>query len=499
MLQARSVNDALHTSQGEATSLNVAEASRPWRELKRKHQEEQPVDQVGRKRTRELEPAMRVNWQSPLLWDTILCAAAIVGYGMSPKSIEREVKMLDPAKFKALTPQVIGQWIDRTGTCPRWTDKVLDRVKRGARPEDTTTRKSILSPYPDVISVIVKDLCMLRKAGTALDITRCRGLIIAHLQNAIPHIFDHIAKDGSSFRCTESWVKKFLFEHLHWSFRRATRAAQKLPDNADECCLEQFLRLALTIHDCAIFHPSFYVNIDQTNVIYQPANTSTYEVKGSKQVAVLGQDEKQAFTTLVGISAAGDALPFQIIYCGKTKCSLPATTSAQHKEAQQLGFEFCFSNTDTYWSTFDLMCSYVSDILVPYWTRQKELVGAPPDQECLLQLDVWSVHKSIAFWTWLNDTYPWIKYRFVPGNCTGIAQPCDVGVQRPFKLAVKRSQHADIVNEALTLLRRNQDTPSALRLDTTLPTLRDRSVQWLLNGYHAINKPEIIKQVCFYL
>ncbi|KAG2353549.1 hypothetical protein BDR07DRAFT_1309131 [Suillus spraguei] len=152
---------------------------------------------------------------------------------------------------------------------------------------------------------------MLCKAGTALDITRCRGLIIAHLQHAIPHIFEHITKDGSSFRCTESWVKKFLFEHLQWLYRHATRAAQKIPQNAEECCLEQFLQLlALTIRDCAIFHPSFYVNINQTNVIYQPANTSTYEVKGSKPVTALGQDEKWAFTTIVGISAAGDALPF---------------------------------------------------------------------------------------------------------------------------------------------------------------------------------------------
>ncbi|KAG2124349.1 hypothetical protein DEU56DRAFT_744653, partial [Suillus clintonianus] len=151
--------------------------------------------------------------------------------------------------------------------------------------------------------------------------------IIAHLQNAIPHIFDHITKDSSTFCCTESWIKKSLFEHLHWSFCCATRAAQKLPANTDECCLEQFLWLALTIHDCAIFHLSFYVNINQTNVIYQPANTSTYEVKGSKQVDVLGQDEKQTFTTLVGISAASDPLPFQIIYCGKTKHLLPTTIS----------------------------------------------------------------------------------------------------------------------------------------------------------------------------
>jgi len=68
-----------------------------------------------------------------------------------------------------------------------------------------------------------------------------------------------------------------------------------------------------------------------------------------------------------------------------------------------------------------------------------------------------------------------------------------------FKLAVKRSQHADIVNEALALLQRSQGVPSALRLDTTLPTLRERSVQWLLDGYRAINKPEIVKQVRSYL
>ncbi|KAG2348488.1 hypothetical protein BDR05DRAFT_874926, partial [Suillus weaverae] len=166
---------------------------------------------------------------------------------------------------------------------------------------------------------------------------------------------------------------------LHWLFCHATCTAQKLPKNADECCLEQFLQLALTIHDCVIFHPSFYVNIDQTNIIYQPANTSTYEVKGSKQVTVLGQHKKQAFTTLIGISAASDALPFQIIYCGKMKCSLPVMMSMQYKEAQKLRFEFCYSNTDTYWSNFDLMCSYVLDILVPYWMHQKELIGAPPD------------------------------------------------------------------------------------------------------------------------
>jgi hypothetical protein len=122
----------------------------------------------------------------------------------------------------------------------------------------------------------------------------------------------------------------------------------------------------LTIHDCTIFDASFYVNIDQMNIVYQPTNTATYQDIGSKQVAIIGQEEKQVFTMLVGISASGDALPFQVIYCGKTACSLPSKTTPQFKDAQDLGFKLCFSSTDTYWSTFPLVCNYVRNILVPY-------------------------------------------------------------------------------------------------------------------------------------
>ncbi|KAG1828743.1 hypothetical protein DFJ58DRAFT_719776 [Suillus subalutaceus] len=225
---------------------------------------------------------------------------------------------------------------------------------------------------------------------------RCCGVIIARITVSCPEIFEATAKDGSKFQCTESWVKKFVHQTLNWTFRRATRAAQKTPSNANQLCLDQFYRLTLTIRDCAIFNASFYVNIDQTNIV---------EV-GSKQVAVIGQEEKRAFTVVIGISASGDALPFQVIYCGKTARSLPSKTTPQFKDAQDWAFQLCFSNTDTYWSTFQLMCDYVRNILVPYWTRQKELVGAPDDQECILQLDVWSVHKGSG-----ESKYPLVNYR----------------------------------------------------------------------------------------
>jgi hypothetical protein len=211
---------------------------------------------------------------------------------MSPIEIERELKRVDPSRFRGISAQVIGRWIDHSGTRPVWHANVLACVQKGNLPLTTATPPSILSKYPDVTKAIIEDLCALRTVGVALDTMRCCGIIIARLTVSCPEIFEATAKDGSSFRCSESWVKKFVHQNLNWSFRQATRAAQKTPSNADQLCLDQFYRLTLTIRDCAIFDASFYVNIDQTNIVYQPTNTATYQDIGSKQVAVIGQEEK---------------------------------------------------------------------------------------------------------------------------------------------------------------------------------------------------------------
>ncbi|KAG1717242.1 hypothetical protein EDB19DRAFT_1392728 [Suillus lakei] len=81
----------------------------------------------------------------------------------------------------------------------------------------------------------------------------CCGVIIARITVSCPEIFEATAKDGLKFRCTESWVKKFVHRTLNWTFHRATRTAQKTPSNADQLCLDQFYCLTLTIHDRAIF------------------------------------------------------------------------------------------------------------------------------------------------------------------------------------------------------------------------------------------------------
>jgi hypothetical protein len=68
----------------------------------------------------------------------------------------------------------------------------------------------------------------------------------------------------------------------------------------------------------------------------------TFEVIGASQVPVLGLEEKRAFTLVVAVSAAGELLPFQVVFQGKTKQVVPSTNAPHRAEADQLGFTSSF-------------------------------------------------------------------------------------------------------------------------------------------------------------
>jgi hypothetical protein len=78
-------------------------------------------------------------------------AAAKVGCSMSPSEIAMELKKRDSHLFSRMTPQVVGTWIDCSGTRPEWKKDVSERAEKyGNRPRPNITRKSILAPFPDI-------------------------------------------------------------------------------------------------------------------------------------------------------------------------------------------------------------------------------------------------------------------------------------------------------------------------------------------------------------
>ena len=346
--------------------------------------------------------------------------------------------------------------------------------------------------YPAASKIILTHLQGLRAASVPLTLTTIRGLMIGQLQHLAPEIFEERSPDGTQFHCSESFVKKFLQRSVGWSIRRSTRAGRKIPENVDEVLANAFLRIAYSVKDHDIPSP-LVVNSDQGQMEYAPGSSVTYAPKGSKQVTTLGAEDKRAITMFLSVSNDGTLLPIQTIYKGLSSVSTPSDKAPSYAEAIAAGFLFEYSNTKTYWSTQATMQSFVNCILVPYLDAQKEKLGLPLDQCSIWLIDCWSVHRSEEFLNWMWDTHPYIIVIFVPAGCTGLFQPCDVGVQLPVKHSLKRSAHEDVVNEVLCQL--EAGTPAEkVTIDTKIGIMRNRTVNWLWKAHKAVNKPDIIKK-----
>ena len=332
----------------------------------------------------------------------------------------------------------------------------------------------------------------LRKGGAIISLITARAIIVAMILHIKPEIFDMTFKDGSHFRASESFVRRLLHGILGWSIRKATQAAQKRPKDWEDQCERSFFRMAYIVKEEDI--PSeLLANSDQTQIIYAPGNRMTWAETGSKQVSVVGMEEKRAFTLLVSVAADGTLLPFQAVYQGSTDQSLPKKNAPHYHDVTMAGMKFESSRTKTYWSNQETMQKFVNKILAPYFDATKARLGLPPDQKCLWLIDVWSVHRSDEFRGWMRKHHPRIIIVFVPGGCTGVHQPCDVGIQRALKLSIRKSYHEDVVTELLAQLDAKTEVP---KIDDRLGTICDRSVKWLWNAFQALSNPDLVKKVC---
>ncbi|KAJ6456514.1 hypothetical protein C8R45DRAFT_580223, partial [Mycena sanguinolenta] len=449
----------------------LAERSRPYRDFKENIQQQNKP--CGRKRKNAKRDAKYVNWQNPMLWSQIEAAARRALPPWSPRSILMELRKTNPKDFQRLSEQVIGRWIEREGGISRWNESVQKKVElgKGNSPGGHVTRCGVLHPYPETRKKINDHLTSLRAAGVVLTLLTIRGIMVSHIEHDAPEVFERTMSDGSHFRCSETFVRRYLRNTLGWSERRATKAAQKLPKNHEKLLEEAFFR--------------------QTQLVYQQGASSTWTQRGEKQVATIGQEEKRAFTLVPSISASGKLLPMQAIFQGQTPLSCPSSDASRYEDAIELGYVMLPSKTATYWCTHDTMHLLVNKIIAPYFDAKKAELGLPPSQVSIWLIDLWSVHKSQEFRDWMKKNHPTIIILYIPGGCTGIWQPLDVGIQRLMKLSIKRSAHRDIVDEALSQIKDGKPAHE-IKLDTTIGTLRDRSVGWIVQAIHDISDPALI-------
>ncbi|KAJ7196687.1 hypothetical protein GGX14DRAFT_672342 [Mycena pura] len=475
-------------------ATGVAEKSRPARHIEERYKKKNRTHNSGRKKTRETRDRVYTNWMSPFLWSQILVAGRVTKdiQGLSATKTVAHLKKTDPSTFAGLYPSTVQGWFSRLEDGTRvWSEAVLERAQNQAHTpgHDRGGRKGALSAYPELVEAITERLTRLREAAAPLNLVAVRAILVAMINKEAPEIFDRRYADGSYFKVSDSFCRTFLRKALGWSERKATKAAQKLPRNWEDQCERAILRRAQMIKAEDI-PAELIVNSDQTGVVYSPGGKLTWTPRGSRQVAVIGAEERRAFTALLAISGSGEVLPIQAIFTGLTSESCPKSNAENYKDCIDAKFRFRPSGTKTYWSNHETMHDFVDNILAPFFDEQKKRLGLEPDQKSLWILDVWSVQRSKQFRNWMRTHHPNILFDFIPGGCTGVGQPLGVGINRPFKQAIKNCYHAFVVDN----LMRQLDDGTELHFDTHIGPLRQACVHWLWDAYTIINNPALVKK-----
>ncbi len=124
--------------------------------------------------------------------------------------------------------------------------------------------------------------------------------------------------------------------------------------------------------------PELIINWDQTGLNYVPVSSWTMAEEGSKRVEIDGKDDKRQITAVFACSMAGNFLPSQIIYQGKTTRCLPKFKFAS---------DWSIIYSANHWSNEGTMEEYILRIIFPYLSQMKEKLKLSSDYPALLLYD----------------------------------------------------------------------------------------------------------------
>ena len=271
------------------------------------------------------------DWAVPHLWEHIEAAVRSDGHlGAEAVVAKLKRKCRELSTFDRLTGTTLAGWFpQRPGKRVRIQDlssKMRQRVELAQEKAAGLTstlgtlhgeggRPCVLRQHPLVEERIVNTLEALRASGASLSVPAMHavvhGIIKAEAPDLLPDFKVRVGRPGRlrqrhvrprpppprppppassppGFPCLQvsfSWLSRFLRQKLNWVYRRATKAAQKEPQDWEEQKRLCNLRAALLCgNPSKPVPPALFINGDQTCCHLVPSNGRTYAVKGSKEV-----------------------------------------------------------------------------------------------------------------------------------------------------------------------------------------------------------------------
>ena len=183
--------------------------------------------------------------------------------------------------------------------------------------------------------------------------------------------------NGGGICPTKDWAKN-LMKCMGMVKRRVSTKA-KVDVEEFETLKDQFLLSIMTIVILDEIPLDLIINWDQTGVNYVPVSSLTMEVEGFKRVELVGKDDKRQITAVFGGLMAGNFLPLQLVYQGKTtRCLLQINFPEDWLITYSENYRCCNERT---------MKDYFHKVILPYIANKRKELKLSLDHPTLLIFD----------------------------------------------------------------------------------------------------------------
>lgn len=301
--------------------------------------------------------------------------------------------------------------------------------------------------YPELEEELFRYAMEVRNNGYALttDMLRVKTQALARARS-IPR---------EEFKGSVGWLRRFL-KRKGLSFRRRTMLCQRLPPDYTDKVLN-FQRYVIGMRHEHNYMLSEIANADQTPVWFDCPENCTVELKGKKSVSVRTTGaERQRCTVMLCVTADGRKLPPYVILKRK-RIPNEAFPKGIVVRAQEKG-----------WMDDELVLDWIKSV----WQNRP---GAMLAKRSLLVLDSFRGHLTDRVKKQLGSICT--DMAVIPGGLTGVLQPLDVSINRPFKVEFRRQYSEWIANGD------HDETPTGRLKRAPLATV----LGWILTAWNSVS------------
>ena len=315
----------------------------------------------------------------------------------------------------------------------------------------------------------------LRERGGVINskivISSAKGILLSQNRTSLSEFGGHIT-------LTVSWAKSLL-RRMNFTKRRGTTKARFLPEQFKQL-KASFLQEIIDVVTMEDIPAQLIFNWDQTGLNLVPVCSWTMAEKGSKRVETKGLDDKRQITGVFCGTLVGEFLPIQLIYAGKT---------ARCHPSYEFPADWDVTHTPNHWSNEATMLQYIDNVIAPFVSSTRDIIGKDHDQAALAIFDHFSGQLTPKVMERLE--YYNIHSVIVPACCTDRLQPLDISVNKAAKSFLQSEFQKWYADKITQQLDSGISVDDLEPVDTSsAPFMKSLGAKWM--SEHFISNPSIV-------